>query len=167
MAQLNTRLQEVEAQPSNPTALATKARSVEMMSAAVAKETARAAAKTPKALLPTPAAGSDRSRSLGALTRQMAASGLRLVTVSQVNTGNKTQGQPVTDVEWLSQKQNMPAPEYWRVELVGSYGQMLDALKALSSSAEFIIPLTIEMESAEKKSSDGKTLQKWALVVWI
>jgi hypothetical protein len=169
----NRKLAEMDAQPVNPILVAEKTKTYEVMSAAVSREKARASAHMPHAQLPSPVKQGDRSGTLRVLSRQLSDAGLQLVTSQPYTPASTARTAPTGstgqqgDIEWLAQKQNLPAPEYWRIELVGSYGQMLAALRSLSSTTEFIVPLTIEMESANKYASDGKALQKWVLVVWI
>jgi hypothetical protein len=165
LSALNARLASAQTTNANESALYEKRRAVELLKKSIATEEEKKKLVQPRATLPSPSRA-DRSQSLRTLTRQLADSGLTLVKTMRTDTRVST-GQTQTDMAWLAEKQNMPMPEYWRIELLGSYAQMLDALKGLAASSDFIVPLTVEMESANKSSPEGASLQKWTLVVWL
>lgn len=165
MSALDARLASSQASPVDVSFLDEKRRAVEQLNAALATAEEKKKLAQPRAALPSPNRP-DRSKSLRTLTRQLADSGLTLVKTSR-SEARVSAGPASTDLGWLAEKQSMPAPEYWRVELLGSYAQMLDALKGLAASSDFIVPLTVEMEAANKSSAEGESLQKWTLVVWL
>jgi hypothetical protein len=105
------------------------------------------------------AAGKQRSTALSRISKVLNEHDIGLASCSRVETGAPK------DVVQLSQKLSAAAPELWRIESVGTYRDMLNALHDLRNASEFIVPLSIEMQPAS--SDDEDSAQKWSLTVWI
>jgi hypothetical protein len=56
-----------------------------------------------------------------------------------------------------------PVPEIWKIELVGSYGDVLNALDELHRSNLFIIPLGLSMAPLDDQSG----YRRWSLWLWV
>jgi hypothetical protein len=56
-----------------------------------------------------------------------------------------------------------PVPEILKIELVGSYGDVLNALGELNRSETFIIPLGLSMDSLGEQTG----YRRWSLWVWV
>lgn len=63
----------------------------------------------------------------------------------------------------LAEQIGLPVPELWRMEIAGSYRNMLEAIDAMGASDSFIVPLSIGMEPLNE---DAGT-QRWSLTLWI
>lgn len=74
-------------------------------------------------------------------------------------------------VDDFCKKQKLDAPEFWRIEAVGTYAEMANAVRELSQTSEALIPVSLEMQSvgglADPADSDEQALQKWTLILWM
>jgi len=109
----------------------------------------------------------DRAKAINGLSNMLTAKGLTLVK-SAPNVGASMK-YATTDIELLCKKQHMPAPQFWHVEMIGSYKQMLDTLQMISHSPDFIVPIGIEMNAGQEKATDlsDDPDKRWALTLWI
>ena len=55
------------------------------------------------------------------------------------------------------------APEAWRIDVQGSYGQMCSLLEALTSASTLIVPLNLGM----KVDEEGFSPTTWTLTLWL
>lgn len=147
--------------------LLTKQKSVEDFSDKLADEKERALHITQN-FMPNADA---RAKAINGLSSILTAKGLTLVKSAPNASGSKKEA--ITDVEQLCKKQHIPAPQFWQVEMIGSYQQMLDTLQMLSHSTDFIIPIVIEMNAhpavGREKAPDltDDPDKRWALTLWI
>lgn len=103
----------------------------------------------------------DRAGAAQKLSQILAAHQL---SVQRMSRQAATQMPPQAEALWKSAESQarFPPPQFWRVELTGSYPDLASALQSVSKCDEFIVPVSIEMSPAEA----GETL-KWSLTVWL
>ena len=63
----------------------------------------------------------------------------------------------------LKEQGSAPAPQFWRLDLQGSYANMVRILDALSTMDRLVIPISLSMEPG--KNGNGAAL--WTLALWI
>jgi hypothetical protein len=63
----------------------------------------------------------------------------------------------------LTEHSGAASPQFWRLELQGSYANMVRILDALSTIDELVIPVSLSMEPGV----NGNSAAMWTLKVWI
>jgi hypothetical protein len=105
--------------------------------------------------------GSNRTVALKRLAAAADSSNLVLIQSSAITDSTAKQRQLAA----LSKGMEMPAPQLWRMELCGSYLDMLKMLEELKNADAFVVPVDVKMEPL--KDETESPAMKWTLTVWI
>ena len=64
----------------------------------------------------------------------------------------------------VAKEGHSPVPQVWQVDVLGAYGDVLAALRALDRCNAFIVPLGISMDPI---SEDEPKYRRWSLWFWV
>ncbi|HYG73963.1 MAG TPA: hypothetical protein VEK08_03065 [Planctomycetota bacterium] len=107
-----------------------------------------------------PHSGANRAAALKVLAAAADKSNLVLLQSSALSEASK-----LKEVAAISKGIDLPAPQLWRLELAGSYLNMLKMLTELKKAETFVVPLEVKMEPLKDETDSPG--QKWTLTVWI
>jgi len=139
-----------------------------LLDAQLKLEQRRAAAATrPSLTLParwtTP---SGRFEAMASISAVLSSHALFVVSTTPLRDGsaNLMASKPLQDfVAAVAHEGRSPVPEAWRVDVLGSYADLLAALQALDRRDSFIVPLGVSMEPIGPET----TYRKWSVWFWL
>ena len=118
--------------------------------------------RTPKGLVV-----SDETRGLSKITDVFKGRGVLVVASTRVSDSDALNAMPVGLGEVVK---NMPGPttgaghgSVWRMEMVGSFGDLRASMTAIDALEELVVPLCVSMEP----SQDSGPLHHWTLWFWM
>ena len=103
-----------------------------------------------------------RAQAWKTISSLLESNNLRLISSTRQSDASKAAGLAPDLKKWAVAQQKDQAPQLWRLELIGNYGDTRRALEALSTVPEFIIPVSLEMDATAQQ-----TAAQWWLEVWL
>ena len=159
LSEARNQLQQVSAQSDAQAALARKTQELSRIEDQYDNYVERKNA-TPAVAGASQNSGANRAAALKLLAAAVDRSDLMLIHSSALTEATK-----LKDITALSKGIDLPAPQLWRLELAGSYLNMLKMLTELKKAETFVVPIDVKMEPM--KDETESPAMKWTLTVWI
>ncbi len=105
----------------------------------------------------------DRNRALQQVSKLCALQGLSLNATSADTTSARLPPSLQDAAQATNTDEGATPPQFWRLELNGSYDAVVGLLDGLQDTAPLIVPLSLSMETGKTERQPAK----WVLTLWL